>query len=88
MFVMQTLHLFDLDYKLTAFFYQDEEEEVKLNSMPAKSKRVPTGRIVGILRRKWRPYCGILAPSSIKEVVSLAFFTPFTAAFLVLMGVL
>lgn len=45
----------------------DEEEEVKLNPTPAKSKRVPTGRIVGILRRKWRPYCGILAPSSIKE---------------------
>ncbi|XP_037568995.1 exosome complex exonuclease RRP44-like [Dermacentor silvarum] len=45
----------------------DEEESVKLSPTPAKSKRVPTGRIVGILRRKWRPYCGILAPSTIKE---------------------
>uniref|UniRef100_A0A1E1X5G1 Exosome complex exonuclease RRP44 n=1 Tax=Amblyomma aureolatum TaxID=187763 RepID=A0A1E1X5G1_9ACAR len=45
----------------------DEEEAVKLNPKPAKSNRVPTGRIVGILRRKWRPYCGILAPSTIKE---------------------
>uniref|UniRef100_A0A131YT94 Exosome complex exonuclease RRP44 n=1 Tax=Rhipicephalus appendiculatus TaxID=34631 RepID=A0A131YT94_RHIAP len=45
----------------------EEEESVKLNPRPAKSKRVPSGRIVGILRRKWRPYCGILAPSTIKE---------------------
>lgn len=45
----------------------EEEESVKLNPGPAKSKRVPSGRIVGILRRKWRPYCGILAPSTIKE---------------------
>ncbi|KAH6935339.1 hypothetical protein HPB50_005221 [Hyalomma asiaticum] len=45
----------------------EEEESVKLNPSPAKSNRVPSGRIVGILRRKWRPYCGILAPSTIKE---------------------
>ncbi|KAM7290642.1 exosome complex exonuclease RRP44 [Ixodes scapularis] len=51
---------------------QDEEEdkgdeEAKLSKKRAVSNKVPTGRIVGILRRKWRPYCGILQPSNIKE---------------------
>lgn len=58
-------------FKACLYFHKDEEESVKLNRVPAKSNRVPTGRIVGILRRKWRPYCGILAPSTIKEVCQL-----------------
>lgn len=28
----------------------------------------PTGRIVGIIKRNWRPYCGMLSKSQIKEV--------------------
>lgn len=30
------------------------------------AERQPTGRIVGIIRRKWRQYCGILQPSLVK----------------------
>lgn len=40
----------------------DVLEEVKLVStenVPA-SERTPTGKIIGIIRRKWRQYCGIL----------------------------
>ncbi|OQR77660.1 exosome complex exonuclease RRP44-like [Tropilaelaps mercedesae] len=36
-------------------------------------KKMPTGKIVGVLRRKWRPYCGILAPSAIKEATKHLF---------------
>ncbi|CAG0916316.1 unnamed protein product [Notodromas monacha] len=37
-------------------------------ALPEKSADVqPTGKIVGIIRRKWRQYCGILQPSAIKE---------------------
>lgn len=28
----------------------------------------PTGRVVGIIKRNWRPYCGMLSKSDIKEV--------------------
>lgn len=31
-----------------------------------QAERTPTGRIVGIIRRKWRQYCGILQPNQIK----------------------
>lgn len=27
-----------------------------------------TGRVVGIIKRNWRPYCGMLSKSDIKEV--------------------
>ncbi|XP_058120010.1 exosome complex exonuclease RRP44 [Anopheles ziemanni] len=31
----------------------------------AQAEREPTGRVVGIIKRKWRQYCGILLPSHI-----------------------
>ncbi|XP_026755514.2 exosome complex exonuclease RRP44 [Galleria mellonella] len=43
-----------------------EEESVLLNAVkPADNKNeiTPTGKVVGIIRRKWRQYCGILLPS-------------------------
>ncbi|XP_046644845.1 exosome complex exonuclease RRP44-like [Daphnia pulicaria] len=44
------------------------EKEEKLLIDSAKSKdRQPTGKIVGIIRRKWRQYCGILLPSVLPE---------------------
>lgn len=49
----------------------DVLEEVKeiIAQRPAKNvERTPTGKIVGIIRRKWRQYCGILQPSLVKEV--------------------
>lgn len=46
---------------------EDEKEFVKQNASKVK-ERIPTGKIVGIIRRKWRQYCGILQPGAIKEV--------------------
>ena len=41
------------------FFQEDESAKILEKSM--KSKDVsPTGRVVAIVRRKWRQYCGIL----------------------------
>ncbi|XP_034175685.2 exosome complex exonuclease RRP44-like protein Dis3 [Osmia lignaria lignaria] len=55
---------------------QDEEADVddvietekvldKINSSN-KMQKTPTGKIVGIIRRNWRQYCGILQPSNIE----------------------
>ncbi|GAB1867172.1 Exosome complex exonuclease RRP44 [Camponotus japonicus] len=44
---------------------KDEKVLAKASSLKTKEK-VPTGKIVGIIRRKWRQYCGILQPSPIK----------------------
>lgn len=46
---------------------EDEKVLAKASSLKTKEK-VPTGKIVGIIRRKWRQYCGILQPSPIKGV--------------------
>lgn len=42
------------------------EEEAQLTAPVASVERQPTGRVVGIIRRKWRQYCGILQPSLVK----------------------
>ncbi|KAM3967167.1 exosome complex exonuclease RRP44-like protein Dis3 [Aphomia sociella] len=45
---------------------QLEEEAVLLNAAKAiddVDDITPTGKVVGIIRRKWRQYCGILMPS-------------------------
>lgn len=34
-----------------------------------KMQKTPTGKIVGIIRRNWRQYCGILQPSNIEGVM-------------------
>lgn len=33
-----------------------------------KMQKTPTGKVVGIIRRNWRQYCGILQPSNIEGV--------------------
>ncbi|RZF37909.1 hypothetical protein LSTR_LSTR005409 [Laodelphax striatellus] len=48
----------------------EEEEERELKE--AKKKKIekqPTGKIVGIIRRKWRQYCGILQDNPVKGSV-------------------
>lgn len=44
-----------------------EEETVVLNTAKpldqSDDEITPTGKVVGIIRRKWRQYCGILMPS-------------------------
>lgn len=49
----------------------DEEEEKenlekKRRKVP-KELRQPTGKVVGIIKRNWRQYCGMLQPSIIKQ---------------------
>lgn len=42
-----------------------EEESVLINAKAdvANEDITPTGKVVGIIKRKWRQYCGILMPS-------------------------
>jgi len=46
---------------------QLEKEEQVLRESRKGEDRQPTGRVVGIIRRKWRQYCGILLPSVLME---------------------
>lgn len=46
-----------------------EDERILIEEAPREPvERTPTGVIVGIIRRKWRQYCGILQHSTNKEV--------------------
>ncbi|XP_071786889.1 exosome complex exonuclease RRP44-like isoform X2 [Asterias amurensis] len=40
----------------------EEGDELSGSSQPENSR--PTGKIVGIVKRNWRPYCGVLQPSN------------------------
>ncbi|XP_060754939.1 LOW QUALITY PROTEIN: exosome complex exonuclease RRP44 [Neoarius graeffei] len=54
----------------------EEEAEKKLESpVPVTSMLKPTGRVVGIIKRNWRPFCGMLNQSQIKEATR-HLFTP------------
>lgn len=44
----------------------DEKDLVKVNKKVPATERRPTGLIVGIIKRKWRQYCGILQPNPLK----------------------
>ncbi|XP_074531123.1 exosome complex exonuclease RRP44 [Halichoeres trimaculatus] len=46
---------------------EDEEEEKVLKLSAAEAARKPTGKVVGIIKRGWRPFCGMLNLSQIKE---------------------
>uniref|UniRef100_A0A8C0J9T6 Protein DIS3 homolog n=1 Tax=Chelonoidis abingdonii TaxID=106734 RepID=A0A8C0J9T6_CHEAB len=48
----------------------DENEEEKENTLKSsinKNMLRPSGRVVGIIKRNWRPFCGMLSKSQIKE---------------------
>ncbi|KAJ8302790.1 hypothetical protein KUTeg_019186 [Tegillarca granosa] len=45
-----------------------EDEKVKKRKIP-KELQQPTGRIVGIIKRNWRQYCGIIRPSTTRHLV-------------------
>uniref|UniRef100_A0A1A8SFH6 Exosome complex exonuclease RRP44 n=1 Tax=Nothobranchius rachovii TaxID=451742 RepID=A0A1A8SFH6_9TELE len=45
----------------------EENEEEKLRLSAAEAARKPTGKVVGIIKRNWRPFCGMLNVSQIKE---------------------
>ncbi|KAF8376338.1 dis-3 [Pristionchus pacificus] len=48
----------------------DDENDDNLDDEPNVKRRktgvVPTAKVVGIIRRNWRPYCGVLIPSILK----------------------
>lgn len=46
-----------------------KEEELKNASRKTHADIKPTGLVVGIIRRKWRQYCGILQPSFSKTAI-------------------
>lgn len=46
----------------------EDEDQLKATKLPKNVERTPTGIVVGIIRRKWRQYCGILQPSLVKGV--------------------
>lgn len=49
-----------------------EDEKILMEQAPKKIiEKTPTGVIVGIIRRKWRQYCGILQVTLNKDVNSL-----------------
>lgn len=43
-----------------------DEEEKLIKDKKKEGEKQPTGRIVGIIRRKWRQYCGILQSNAVK----------------------
>uniref|UniRef100_A0A3P9M311 Exosome complex exonuclease RRP44 n=1 Tax=Oryzias latipes TaxID=8090 RepID=A0A3P9M311_ORYLA len=45
----------------------EDEEEKALRISAAEAAGKPTGKIVGIIKRNWRPFCGMLNVSQIKE---------------------
>uniref|UniRef100_A0A672NGG4 Exosome complex exonuclease RRP44 n=2 Tax=Sinocyclocheilus grahami TaxID=75366 RepID=A0A672NGG4_SINGR len=55
---------------------EEDETENKLKGVPSDSSVLkPTGRVVGIIKRNWRPFCGMLSQSMIKEATR-HLFTP------------
>ncbi|KAK3581182.1 hypothetical protein CHS0354_024716 [Potamilus streckersoni] len=45
---------------------EGEDLKLKRNKVP-KEQRQPSARVVGIIKRNWRQYCGILQQSALKE---------------------
>uniref|UniRef100_A0A3B3VCA8 Exosome complex exonuclease RRP44 n=1 Tax=Poecilia latipinna TaxID=48699 RepID=A0A3B3VCA8_9TELE len=45
---------------------EDEEEKVLTGALTETARRA-TGKVVGIIKRNWRPFCGMLNVSQIKE---------------------
>ncbi|KAM3863248.1 exosome complex exonuclease RRP44 isoform 1-T1 [Diretmus argenteus] len=54
---------------------EEEDEEKALKSTAAEAAKKPTGKVVGIIKRNWRPFCGMLNISQIKEATR-QIFTP------------
>lgn len=50
----------------------DDEKILDEEKKKTPIEKTPTGEIVGIIRRKWRQYCGILQNSSLKDVKNIS----------------
>ncbi|XP_020776908.2 exosome complex exonuclease RRP44 [Boleophthalmus pectinirostris] len=46
---------------------EEEDEEKALKTSAAEAAKKTTGKVVGIIKRSWRPFCGMLNVSQIKE---------------------
>ncbi|XP_069698692.1 exosome complex exonuclease RRP44 [Periplaneta americana] len=46
-----------------------EDDEALMKSKQKEVEKIPTGHIVGIIKRKWRQYCGILQQNDIRGSV-------------------
>lgn len=42
-----------------------DEEEIEVKK-PRMEGKIPSARVVGIVKRNWRQYCGMILPSAIK----------------------
>lgn len=49
-------------------WYSNELHVVCEQLQPSTAAQKPTGKVVGIIKRNWRPFCGMLNVSQIKEV--------------------
>jgi exosome complex exonuclease DIS3/RRP44 len=45
---------------------ESEDETEKLLHDNSNKEKQPTGKVVGIIKRKWRQYCGIIQPNILK----------------------
>ncbi|XP_036396599.1 exosome complex exonuclease RRP44 [Megalops cyprinoides] len=57
---------------------EDDKEEEAENMLKCEANEAmlkPTGKVVGIIKRNWRPFCGMLSKSQIKEATR-HLFTP------------
>lgn len=46
----------------------DLESENNVSTIEEPKEKHPTGKVVGIIRKKWRQYCGIIQHSLIENV--------------------
>lgn len=55
----------DIDPVDDAIASEDETEKL-IEKGGDKNERQPTGKVVGVIKRKWRQYCGIIQPNILK----------------------
>lgn len=55
----------DADDSIAETIEDDEDEKILKQSLGKKDKQ-PTGKVIGIIKRKWRQYCGIIRPNENK----------------------
>ncbi|XP_041055302.1 exosome complex exonuclease RRP44 [Carcharodon carcharias] len=46
---------------------EEDEKEGFLKNITAKTFSKPSGKVIGIIKRNWRSYCGMISKSQIKE---------------------
>lgn len=64
-------HHITCEYFILGFAEEIVEKVLKVET---KKEKTPTGKIVGIIRRKWRQYCGILQHNALQNVSLLEIF--------------